>query len=381
MLRSLLPDVPPVRLEAYAEFFASAADIARVHADEDGRALGERALPRPLREKVDVTLRRCGYPGSRHGRPMNVSGLRTVTAHWDVAVRTAIALRRRYLERAGIERLPWVHVWLFGRTLTAVPAFLVRRSEGRARTVPNEVSALFKPAIGLYMTAERALLGGIDPLAVPTPSEFIAVTEDSGAFLSEDAACSGPPHLVREWAEAVLNGAGTDGGGEMTPVDAEPLLDYGDAISRMELLKVRYFLETRIQLQRFARSLAPVPGEPGAAPMAAKGFTLDAGELEAFARLVAMLGDALGLTAPARAATAAEAVTAQAAWAALFTERQAEVDRTLGRAPARESPLAPADLARMAAYVDATWDSAGRAAIYDLAARLRTADEAETETT
>jgi hypothetical protein len=373
-LSALVPDVPAGRLETYAEFFVSAADISRVHVDEAGRYLGERSLPGSLVSDDEFTMVPCRYAGSRNARPMNISGLPGVTKHWPTVVHDALSLRARYVERVAVPRLPWVHVWLFGRTLTAVPAMLMRRDTEAYTRVPDRYAALFKPSIGLYMTTERAILGGIDPLATPTATEFLAVTESSGAFLSADAACSGPPHLVDEWLAAVLDGEITGGTRQaaepMTPAEIELALDYGDAVSRLELLKLVYFCEVRLLLHHFAEVLAPLPGDDRAG-LSAKGLDLTPADLRAMCDGLAGLASWLGATAPARVTDAAEVPGWQDEWATLFTAQQSTVDKILSRPPHDGPALAPADLARMAAYVDSTWSSTGLAARYDITTRLR----------
>jgi hypothetical protein len=372
MLTALVPDIPAAHANAYAEFFVSAVDVARVQLDEAGRYLGERALPASMVSDADFTMLPCKYAGSRRARPMNVSGLPGVTRHWPTVLNNAVTLRARYLERVGQDRLPWVHIWLFGRTLTAVPAMLARRRDGAYDRVPDRYSALFKPAIGLYMTTERAILGGTDALAIPTAEDFLALTESSGAFLSEDAACSGPPHLVDEWLAAVLDGElgrGDRAGDPMSAADVEMALDYGEAVSRLELLKLVYFCELRLLLLRFADVLSPLPDDqpPG---LSAKGLDLGPDELRSMCDGLTALGTWLGATAPSRVDELTGVPQWQDQWSALFDTQQSTIDKILGPPDVPRRPLGPADLARMAAYVDSTWSSEGLAARYDLAARM-----------
>jgi hypothetical protein len=371
-ITALVPDIPAAHANAYAEFFVSAVDIARVQLDEAGRCLGERALPASLVSEADFTMLPCKYAGSRRGRPMNVSGLPGVTRHWQTVLNDAVTLRARYLKRVGQDRLSWVHIWLFGRILTAVPAMLVRRRTGAYERVPDRYSALFKPAIGLYMTTERAILGGMDPLAIPTAADFLATTESSGAFLSEDAACSGPPHLVDEWLAAVLDGElgrGRRTDEPMPAADVELALDYGEAVGRLELLKLVYFCEVRLLLVRFADVLSPLPDDQPFG-LRAKGLDLGPDELRAICDGLTALGTLLGATAPSRVDELADVPRWRDQWSALFDHEQSTVDKVLGAPNVERRPLGPADLARMAAYVDSTWSSEGLAARYDLTSRM-----------
>jgi hypothetical protein len=340
-----LVDVDPDRYRAYAEFFVSASDVARAHRDDDGRPLGERYLPAALRGDAPFDMRTCAYKDSRRGRPMNVSALRGVSRHWPGVLIDVGVLRGAYLRRHAIDRFSWVDLWGFARTATAAPALLARRGREPREVVPARLAALFKPTIGLYMTSERAVLGGADPRARPDAVRFIELTERSGAFHSSDAVCSGPPGMVAEFLEAVLDGGpqAPSDGWLARLLDLDQLLRYGQAVARMELAKNLLFLEL-------------VEPRAGAAASRVLLKGVEVGGLELAAVKQALLGllHATDVEFPERDAGAIDG------WVDTFERLQSEVNAALGSRPTPRVRLRLHDLALMAEHLENGWQDGCR---------------------
>jgi hypothetical protein len=358
--RSLVPDVDARRYDEYAELFVSATDVARAARDESGRPLGERYLPPRLTENVVFELRASRYPGSRLGRPINVSALEAISRHWRGVLTDVGVLRERYAARHEIVRLSWLDVWQFARTVTAAPALLLRAPQPPS-ALPTRLAALFKPAIGLYMTAERAVLGGEEPLAAPAVDEFVELTERTGAFLSRDAACSGTPRMVADFVSAVLDGSAgyPDDGWLARLLHPGRALDYGEAVSRLELAKALYLVE-------LLRELLPDAGEGDSSspppPFAFKGIDVEAHRLPELRGTLAGLFERFDGRPPPAAAP-------EGAWTELFERLQAEASAAAGRPPPSLA-LSARDLARMVEYLVSTWESTEAGGRLDLRAAL-----------
>jgi hypothetical protein len=175
--------------------------------DEDGRPLAEANAPGNLLQGVDLGFESCPYPGSRLGAPMNVSALRQVTSCWADCLEEFDALRALYMQSFPME-MNYLLLSRLGNFLTTVPGFLVRRKAFAWNAVPRRLSALFKVAQGLYLTANAVMLAGPPEVAFEPvrPDDFLAKTEERGIYLNEGRVCAGPPAMIRGFAERAICG-------------------------------------------------------------------------------------------------------------------------------------------------------------------------------
>jgi len=175
--------------------------------DVDGRPLGERPTPQTRARGIAFELRRCPYAGSRHhhARPMNVSALAQMTSHWEAALTSLAAIRAAL----HLPAQPRVHQLL---ELCAVAAFkpvaLWRRG---LDVVDVETAVVHKIVVGMQSALHALLLRDGD---VPLSSQrFYAAVEAHGALIGDDEVCAGPPHLIREVLDVVVDGTTAVGPG------------------------------------------------------------------------------------------------------------------------------------------------------------------------
>lgn len=386
-----MPDVPAERYWSLAEALLSAADVSRTLFDDTGRPLGERYFPPPFRGDAAFEMTPCPYEGSRRGRAMNLSALPGVVRHWDSVITALRALRLEYLGGRAGEATRWIDLWFLGRIATAVPAYLARAAGGGRYPIPAAVAALFKPAIGLYMVAERAFLRGADAEEALTGAAVMDALDHTGALLSDDAACSGPPRLLRALVAVAVNGdddathgskgASTALGG----VAAGPLVRYGAAAARLEMARFVYFvdLERRLALLTEAGLLGPAPYR---CPSHLRGVPVDPLGMETVERRLRLAATGMGLRVPSPGAGAEPGGRAEhlayeqrrdLAWVHLLSHLQADVLEALGihGPPA----MVVDDLPRIAAYLARDWRYARSLRRYRVHDRLLCAPEEDCE--
>lgn len=305
--------VSPERYARFAELYVSAVNWIRPMHDEEGRPLGERVVPPALRGDAPFAMQPCPFAGGRAGRPMNTSALGSVLHHWRETLNDLGALRAGLARRIPIGPT-WRGLWLTARVVTGVPA-MFRRIHDRA--IPVRIAAAFKPGLGLFITSERAILGGADPLARVTAHELAATAEHTGALLSHDAACPGSPRMIEQLAAAVLEPTGADPAwleAHVAPIDR--IVGYGLANARLELAKGAYLCQLRL-----------LAGERSALPLHIKGARpspAHTARLERATRAAAaLLGAALP---PPPVAGRGAAARFESAWLAAFGRIQRELD-------------------------------------------------------
>jgi hypothetical protein len=102
----------------------------RHHRDADDRPLCEVRTPPEHLRPGDLIHRACPYPGSRHGRPMNVAALAQMSSHWDDVVDTLAVLRTRYAAARPEAAPELLDVWRVSQFAASLPwFFLLRRDQ------------------------------------------------------------------------------------------------------------------------------------------------------------------------------------------------------------------------------------------------------------
>lgn len=184
--------------------------------DEDGRPIGEIRASARVRRSVETAYVMCPYPGSRSQRPqlMNASALTAVTQHWPAVLGVLHAARLASIDPPnGPARL--LDIARTTATVLALPAFLLhsRRLPSSSRHVPAFVAAAHKTAAGLFGLAKNCLLSRVAEgqphgRVVESATSLHRYAEESGILRSRTGieACAGPPHLMREVLELLVDG-------------------------------------------------------------------------------------------------------------------------------------------------------------------------------
>jgi len=221
--------------------------VAHVALDAEGRQVGEaNVFPKALRVEVETRWQTCLFEGSRHqpDRPMNVSALKAMRAHWGQMMVVLAHMRKAYLQRFPEARDGWTvgHVERLATAVLALPTWMLMRAE---RPVANgelhpALSCVFRVTDGLRMAMHQMLFVPIgEPTRSPdtpvTSAEIHAYAERNHSFHSEHGVCAGPRAMVEEFLGVILDGK-PPADGLQFEVDAqvaaalreiEPALDYG----------------------------------------------------------------------------------------------------------------------------------------------------------
>ncbi len=198
--------------------------VAHMAIDCEGRQVGEaNVFPPAARLPVPTRWRRCVYRGSRHQdeRPMNVSALKSMRAHWPQMLGLLARVREAYLRRCPDAATGWTvgHVERLAMGVLGLATWPLVR-EGEAARPPGTplhpvLSSLFRVADGLRMTMHQMLfipaeatLGEVaaSPDAPITTAEVLAYAERNASFHSEHGVCAGPQRMVEEFLAVLVDG-------------------------------------------------------------------------------------------------------------------------------------------------------------------------------
>lgn len=233
----------------YLELVVPIFRVAHMAMDGEGRQVGEsNAFPAALRVDVPTRWRSCIYEGSRHqdAKPMNVSALKAMRAHWGPMMALLLKLREAYLRRcpdADPARGGWTvgHLERLSTAVLALPALqLMRRDERVANGALHPVlSSLFRVTDGLRMTMHHMLFIPFgEPTRKPdTPMsgpEVYAYAERAFSLHSEHGVCAGPRAMIEEFLAVLVEGQQPRDGlpATLAPelqsalADIEPAIDY-----------------------------------------------------------------------------------------------------------------------------------------------------------
>ncbi len=192
--------------------------VAHMSLDAEGRQVGEsNAFPAVLRLDVPTRWRTCIYPGSRfqNDKPMNVSALKAMRAHWGPMMAMLLKVREAFLQRCPEAREGWT-VGQLERLSTAVlalPAWQLMRREGRVENgrLHPVLSSMFRVTDGLRMSMHHMLFIPFgEPTRRPdtpmTAAEVHAYAERAFSFHSEHGVCAGPKAMVDEFLSVLVDG-------------------------------------------------------------------------------------------------------------------------------------------------------------------------------
>lgn len=220
--------------------------VAHMALDADGRQVGEaNVFPPMLRLDVPTRWRTCIYPGSRHlhEKPMNVSALKAMRAHWGPMMAMLLRVRAAYLRRCPDALAGWTvgHLERLSTAVLTLPAWQLMRSDKRVAdgALHPVLSSMFRVTDGLRMTMHHMLFIPFgEPTRHPdtpmTAAEVHAYAERAFSFISDHGVCAGPKAMVDEFLAVLVDGATPrdglpavlDPALEAATADIEPAIDY-----------------------------------------------------------------------------------------------------------------------------------------------------------
>lgn len=205
----------------YLELIVPVFRVAHIALDADQRQVGEaNVFPPALRLDVPTEWRTCHFPGGRYQseRPMNVTAMRAMRAHWHQMMAAALRVRETYFQRFPEARGAWTvgHVECLSASVLAIPTYQLMRRHNRLEDggLHPALSSLFRVTDGVRMTMHQMLFV---PFGEPSRSPHQAVTADdildyaerNYSFHSAHGVCAGPRGMVRELIQVLLEGSGS----------------------------------------------------------------------------------------------------------------------------------------------------------------------------
>ena len=218
---------------AHLELVIPIFRIAHPVLDAEGRQVGEaNVFPQALRLDVATNWRSCIFPGSRYQdeRPMNVSALKSMRAHWPQMMAALLRIRAAYFGRFPAARDGWTvgDVERLSTLVLAVPTYALMKNGQRVENgaLHPVLSNLFRVTDGLRMTTHRMLFvpvaeATLSPLAPITSSAIYAYAERNHAFGSTHGVCAGPQAMIEEFLAVLLDGKQPAADATPVPMDAE----------------------------------------------------------------------------------------------------------------------------------------------------------------
>jgi hypothetical protein len=230
----------------YLELVVPIFRVAHMSMDADGRQVGEaNVFPPALRLDIPTRWRTCIYEGTRHqvDRPMNVTALKSMRAHWGQMMAALLKVREAYLERFPAARRGWTvgDLERLSTAVLALPAFVLMRSDRRVENgdLHPALSSMFRVTDGVRMTMHQMLFVPIgEPVLAPdapmSGAEIYAYAERNFSFHSGHGVCAGPRAMIEEFLAVLVDGVPPKGGlpAEFDPqvsdalADLDAVLDY-----------------------------------------------------------------------------------------------------------------------------------------------------------
>ncbi len=247
--------------------------------DQEGRPLGEAKIPFGQRDGVEMELRTCPYADSRqhNRRPMNVSALKQMFAHWQEALAGLALLRSLYCAGLKSGRLRLIDVWRIGGLTSSVVDFAFLRASAPIGDgcLPAAVAVLYKAPLGIGMSTQAMWADGAarwrDPVDAGALYEY---ADRHGHFIGPQQVCAGPVAMVKEVLRLVVEG-GPAGDASATAAvlgDSQRFLRFCHATSALRLLRMALDrLDAGMGLD-LARTLAADPASPTLSESVRRGF-------------------------------------------------------------------------------------------------------------
>lgn len=204
--------------QAYLEMVVPAFRVAHMYLDKEGRQIGEgNVFPPTLRLDIETDWRTCPHAGTRYldDKPMNVTALKSMRAHWKQVMVGLLAIREAYLTRfpQAKRKMTVGDVERLCAFVLAIPTYLLMR---QYRPVANGelspvLSSMFRVTDGLRMLMHQMMfVPGVEKNAksddLITSTEAYAYAERNFTFHSTHGVCAGPQAMIEEFMRVVIDG-------------------------------------------------------------------------------------------------------------------------------------------------------------------------------
>ena len=202
----------------YLEVILPVFRVAHAALDADQRQIGEaNVFPPGLRLDVPTEWRTCNLAGTRYlnKKPMNVTAMRVMRAHWSQMMAAVIRIRGAYLRRFPEADGAFTvgHLERLSVSVLAVPTYQLMRGNNRVANgeLHPALSSLFRVTDGVRMTMHQMLfLPAVEstrsPHEIVTVDEIINYAERNYSFHSEHGVCAGPSVMVHELIQGTAGG-------------------------------------------------------------------------------------------------------------------------------------------------------------------------------
>jgi hypothetical protein len=231
----------------YLELVVPVFRVAHIALDTEGRQVGEgNVFPKPLRVEVPTRWRTCIYPGTRYldPKPMNVSALKAMRAHWAQIMGALLRIRAAYLKRFPAARsvMTLGDVERLSTLVLAVPTYQLARQQGRVANgqLHPVLSNMFRVTDGVRLTTHHMLFvpvseATLSPDTPVTAADIHAYAERNYSLHSEHGVCAGPSNMIDQFLRLLIEGQDSgnfaseplDEAVENALADLEAAVDYG----------------------------------------------------------------------------------------------------------------------------------------------------------
>jgi hypothetical protein len=192
--------------------------IAHMALDADGRQVGEaNVFPMPMRLDVPTDWRTCVYEGSRYldAKPMNVTALKAMRAHWSPIMATLWRIRQAYVRRypQAAQHMTLGDVECLSTLVLAVPTYQLMRLQNRVAqgALHPVLSSMFRVTDGLRMATHQMLFvpvgeDTLSPDTVVTGRDIHEYAERNESFHANHGVCAGPKAMIDEFLALLVDG-------------------------------------------------------------------------------------------------------------------------------------------------------------------------------
>jgi len=216
---TIIPELTGRALElGYLELVLPLYRIPHVAMDAEGRQVGEgNVFPKALRVEVPTEWRTCPHAGGRyqHERPMNVSALKSMRAHWKQMMVALGRVREVYLQRFPRARQGWTvgDLHCLSALVLSIPGYLMLRTRDRVANgeLHPVLSSMYRVTDGVRMVMHHMLFSEDLETALPlhapmTGAELYAYAERNDIFISDHGVCAGPRAMIEEFLRVIMDG-------------------------------------------------------------------------------------------------------------------------------------------------------------------------------
>lgn len=176
---------------------------------ESGRQLGEEnARPFPLNHHLPAETIACKYSGSRAGKRINMSALRTAMQNFEEALAVTGAVRQWHLSHVGNMKQPGLwDLYIIARASIALVAYQRRfsRQRPKSRRVSDVLTSQYQFISGVFMICRHMMENAdtvISENRLVTPELLYNYADEHRVFISfNDMGCAGSKNKIYEFLE------------------------------------------------------------------------------------------------------------------------------------------------------------------------------------